>query len=182
MPLLKQCLACECVCVFVCFPPACDLPCGAPMSKLLGLAGRRLKRKIASRRTLLVWFYCPSLQHKCSVHEQTDSVPPEYVKTRGLLPLPFYSVPRFLRRTSSDLSNMPKNREFREVGGNSNFRCGLWQTWKRPSAADLRSRRRNAVLRFDIAPACVPIHVCHVFCSVNPVPCQMWGLEIARRS
>lgn len=69
-----------CVCVSVCFPPARNLLCVAPMSKLLGLVGKRLKRKIACRRTLLVSFYCPSLQHKCSVHEETDSVPPEYVK------------------------------------------------------------------------------------------------------
>lgn len=66
-----------CMCVF---PRQRNLLRVTPMSKLLGLVEKRLKRKIAHRQTPLVSFYCPSLQHKCSFHEETDSVSSECVK------------------------------------------------------------------------------------------------------
>lgn len=90
-----------------------------PESKLSELVGKRLRRKIKCSWTVLVPFHCLSIRHECSFHKESDSVPPEYVKTGGLFQ-GFMGCPVFPTYLQW-FRQYAWNREFWGVRGNSSF-------------------------------------------------------------
>lgn len=116
------------------------------------------KSKLARRWTLLASFYCPSLRHKWPFHRESDSVPPECLKTPASPLLPFYSVSCFSNAPPATWVICPKIGSSERLEETQTFTVAYGRLGNAPPLLICNPEGCSATLSFDMALAWPSTH------------------------